>query len=71
MGGTSIELIRESFGRKVWGDIYVQLSAADHDTLAPQDLDWLATAAYGSEEALGHAERGSLAQERFSAASNP
>lgn len=38
---------RESFGRQAWADAYAQLSAADRETpLAPEDLQWLATAAY-------------------------
>ena len=38
---------RESFGRQDWGDAYAHLSAADHRaSLAPEDLERLAMAAY-------------------------
>jgi hypothetical protein len=38
---------RESFGRRAWADAFVELFAADRETpLSPEDLEWLATAAY-------------------------
>ena len=38
---------RECFGRRAWADAFAELSAADRGVpLAPEDLEWLATAAY-------------------------
>ncbi len=43
----TLDLGRESFGRRAWADAYARLSAADREApLAPEDLERLATAAY-------------------------
>jgi len=43
----ALDLGRAAFGRRAWGEAYVQLSAADHDApLEPEDLERLAMAAH-------------------------
>ena len=43
----SLEHGRECYGRRAWGDAYQSLIRADQATpLQPEDLDWLATAAF-------------------------
>ncbi len=66
-GVDTLERGRESFGRRAWGDAYVQLSAADLQTpLGLDDLERLAAAAYlsgrdpDSEEIWGRAHKESL-----------
>jgi DNA-binding CsgD family transcriptional regulator len=46
-GPDALEAARSAFARQAWGEAYAELSAADRaSTLAPEDLERLATAAY-------------------------
>jgi hypothetical protein len=63
----SLQRGRVSFAQQAWADAYAQLAAADQEApLMPQDLEWLATAAYlagqdiDSERAWVRAHQGYL-----------
>jgi serine/threonine protein kinase len=68
----TLEQGRDSFRRRDWTDAYARLSAADGvDALGPDDLEWLATAAYLTGRDSESTDLWTRAHQEFLARGNP